>query len=255
MISNFAFKNQSKIYKYIQNIKNLLQYQTQSTLVRLVLLMMSTKPYYLTNLSSQVFPLVISCRQTTMPVQIQCTSVRLHLIFIDLSEEEILEILNSLDPDKSSDIDTIGPRVLKKGAYSLCGPLHYLFVTSLSKHIIQLDWCTHVITPAYKSEDKSLVNNYHPISLLYNTSKILEQLIYNKVIPHISGFLIPHQFGFLKNISTIQQLLVLFDVIMSSEHQTDVIYVDFKKAFDTVPHNELNSVEIYGHLWKSVAMV
>ena len=103
---------------------------------------------------------------------------------------------------------------------------------------------------------ESLVNNYRPISLLSNTSKILEQLIYNKTIHHISNFLTPQQFGFLKNRSTVQQLLVLFDTIMSTDYQTDVIYFDFKKAFDSVPHNELLfKLNFYGYLWKSVAMV
>ena len=83
------------------------------------------------------------------------------------------------------------------------------------------------------------MNNYRPIPLLSNTSKILEQLIYNKVIHHISSFLTPQQFGFLKNIPKVQQLLVLFDTIMSTDYQTDVIYFYFKKAFDSVPHNEL----------------
>ena len=108
------------------------------------------------------------------------TSVRQHLVSIDISEEEVFEeevfeVLNSLDPDKSSGNDTIGPRVLKKYAYSLCGSLHHLFVTNLSNHtIILLDWHTHVITPVHKSGDKSLVNNYRPISLFFNTSKILD---------------------------------------------------------------------------------
>ena len=99
------------------------------------------------------------------------TSVTQHLVSIDISEEEVLKALNSLDPDKSSSIDTFGPRVLKKCAYSLCGLLHHLFVTSLSKDTIPSDWCIHVITPAHKSGDKSLVNNYRPISLLSNISK------------------------------------------------------------------------------------
>ena len=114
----------------------------------------------------------------------------------------------------------------------------YLYI-SLSKHTIPLDWRSHVISPVHMSGHKSLVNNYCPISLLSNTSKVLEQLNYNKVIHHITNFLTPKQFGFLKNRSTIQQLLVLFDIIISTDHQTDVIYFDFKKASDSVPRNEL----------------
>ena len=60
------------------------------------------------------------------------SSVRQYLVYINISEEEVFEALNSLDPDKSSGIDTIGPRVLKKCAHSLCGPLHNLFVTTVA---------------------------------------------------------------------------------------------------------------------------
>ena len=40
---------------------------------------------------------------------------------------------------------------------------------------------------------------------------------------------------------------------MSSDYQTDVIYFDFKNAFNSVSHNEI--LKIYEHLWKSVAIV
>ena len=47
------------------------------------------------------------------------------------------------------------------------------------------------------------------------------------------------QFGFLRGRSTLQQMLVFFNTLLSSASQTDVIYLDFKKAFDSVAHNEL----------------
>ena len=164
--------------------------------------MMSTKPYHLTKFSSQVFPLVISCQQTTKPVyRYFCqTTLSFYKHIRSLRGGQYLKLLaKSLDPDESSGIDTIGPTVLKKFAYTLCGPWHHLFVTSLSKHTIPFDWHTHVITPVHKSGDKSLVKvtiPYH--DLVIHTSKTLEWLIYNKVIHHISSFLTPKQFGFLK---------------------------------------------------------
>ena len=47
------------------------------------------------------------------------TSVRQHLVSINISEEDVLEALNSLDPDKSSGIDTIGSRVVKNVFFSI----------------------------------------------------------------------------------------------------------------------------------------
>ena len=49
----------------------------------------------------------------------------------------------------------------------------------------------------------------------------------------------PCQFGFRKQHSALQQLLLFVNSICQSKPQTDVVYLDFKKAFDSVSHNEL----------------
>ena len=88
------------------------------------------------------------------------------------------------------------------------------------------------------------------------TSKILERIIYNKIINFITNSVSNHQFGFLKHRSSIQQLLLLLNTIYNSaltHSPTDVIYLDFKKAFDTVSHPKLLfklwSAGITGDLW------
>jgi len=124
---------------------------------------------------------------------------------------------------------------------------------SLRKHIIPTDWYIHSIATIFKSGDKSLVNNYRPISLLCSISKVLEHLVYNKIISHIIAHQSPYQFGFLSNRSTLQQLLILFNDINNAHDQTDVIYSDFCKAFDSIPHNELllklKSMDISSKWW------
>ena len=64
------------------------------------------------------------------------------------------------------------------------------------------------------------------------------------------------QFGFLRGRSTLQQMLVFFNSLLNSASQTDVIYLDFKKAFDSVAHNELLcklwTFGITGDLWQWV---
>ena len=251
LINDFAFRNQSKIFKYIRNIKK------SSSIPGTVCFgeARATDDAHKASLFNNFFYSVFSVGNFVLTENVDYidTSVKQHLVSINVSEEEVLETLKSLDPDKSSGADAIGPGVLKKCAYSLCRPLHHLFATSLSNHNIPSEWRIHVITPVHKSGDKSLVNNYRPISLLSNTSKILERLIYNKVTCHVSRFMSSQQFGFLKNRSSVQQLLVLFDTIMNTDHQIDIIYFDFKKAFDSVPHNELlyklKAMGISGNLW------
>ena len=112
----------------------------------------------------------------------------------------------------------------------------------------------HIITPVYKSGDKSNLKNYRPISLLSSISKILERLIYNKITEHLSKTLSHYQFGFQKLKSTLQQLLLYFNDLSVSDNPVDTIYLDFTKAFDSVPHNDLLvklwSMGITGNLWR-----
>ena len=89
-----------------------------------------------------------------------------------------------------------------------------------------------------KSGDKTTVKNYCPISLLCIVSKVLEGLIYDKIINTVSS-ITPYRFGFQKNTSTQQQQLIYFHQLITSRVETDAIYIDFHKAFDSVPHNEL----------------
>ena len=151
-------------------------------------------------------------------------------------------------------MEVIAPRILKSCACTLSLPLLHLFTTSLNTSSIPYEWKIHKIIPVYKSKDKTSVTNYRPISLLCNVSKVFERLIYDKVISTVANSITPHQFGFQKGHSTLQQLLLFFHQLITSNDEIDVIYVDFRKAFDSVPHNELLvklwNMGITGTLWK-----
>ena len=99
-----------------------------------------------------------------------------------------------------------------------------------------------MVRPIFKSGDRNSVNNYRPISLLCVTSKVLERIIYNHIIDFVKNSISPYQFGFLRHRSTLQQLLIFLNTINTSRNtnsQTDVAYLDFRKAFDSVAHKEL----------------
>ena len=85
-----------------------------------------------------------------------------------------------------------------------------------------------------------------------------ECIIYNNIIDSITDTIISKfQFGFLANWSTVQLLLIFLNKIYHSHpnhHPTDTLYLDFKKAFDKIPHNKLLSklwsIGITDSLWK-----
>ena len=161
---------------------------------------------------------------------------------ITISEEDVFQILSSLDPSKAMGIDHIGPRILKSCAVSLSGPLSLLFQRCIDLACIPDEWKIHVITPLLKKGDSADVSNYRPISLLCSVSKVLERLIFNHVSDYIYPYLSTYQFGFIPDRSCLQQLLSTFSIILqnySSHKQTDIVYLDFCKAFDSIPHTEL----------------
>ena len=151
-------------------------------------------------------------------------------------------------------MDCIGTKVLKTCAIALYLPIHHLFSLCTSQHKLPEEWKIHRITPIFKSGDKSNIKNYRSISLLCCISKVLERIIYDKIIDFILASISEAQFGFLPNRSCVQQLLLFVSSIhnsLESRTQTDVIYLDFN-FFCRVPHGELrfNSIGITGNLWK-----
>ena len=78
--------------------------------------------------------------------------------------------------------------------------------------------------------------NYRPISLLCTVSKLLEHIVYSKIINFISNCISLSQFGFMKDQSTLQQMLVFLNSIYENNKAQ---HLDFAKVFNRVPHNEL----------------
>ena len=128
----------------------------------------------------------------------------------------VFKILQSLDVSKAMGCDGISPKLLKQCSLSLYRPLHYLFSLSFSQSYLPLEWRTHLIKPIFKSGVKNSVKNYRPISLLPVVSKVLEKLVYNRIVDFISSSISSSQYGFLRGRSTLQQLLVFFNTIFSS---------------------------------------
>ena len=175
---------------------------------------------------------------------------------IQISHGDILTALTHLDPSKAIGVDGFGPQLFRSCAHALFTPLHHLFNTSLQYSIIPSQWKIHRIIPIFKSGAKTVVSNYRPISLLCTVSKVFESLVFDQVSVFLLDHFSPFQFGFLPQRSTLQQLLVfLSDVLanLNNKIDTNVVYLDFRKAFDSVPHaillKKLWSLGITGNLW------
>ena len=114
------------------------------------------------------------------------------------------------------------------------------------------DWRSAFISAIFKKGARKLAENYRPISLTSIVCKLMESLIKEHVVAHLieNNLISLKQFGFISGRSTVTQLLHYLDIIIENMVQgdvTDVIYLDFAKAFDTVPHQRLLAkLESYG---------
>jgi hypothetical protein len=100
------------------------------------------------------------------------------------------------------------------------------------------------VVPIHKSGDKSKMDNYRPISLLSNFSKILEKIVATRLMDHleINELLSESQFGFRKKHSTLHPLVHFMNFVTNAFNKKEhalAIFCDLRKAFDTVDHSIL----------------
>ena len=108
------------------------------------------------------------------------------------------------------------------------------------------------ICPIYKKSDKYKCENYRPISLLSNLSKIFERAMHTRLYKFFEAYnlLFETQFGFRKQHSTSHAILSIIDDIkenLDNKTFTCGVFIDLEKAFDTVNHDILlKKLQHYG---------
>ena len=207
------------------------------------------------NLLHNYFSSIFTCSSFYLPSLSTIPIPQETLSNIDISLFDVYTAFASIDHTKAMGIDKIHPRILKMPATALCEPLHHLFTLCLSQSYLPLDWHTHCITPIHKAGDKISASNYRPISLLWILSKILESIVYNHIMDFLSPQISKSQFGHSGKSTLIQLLKHTTSILDALDHkfQVDTLYLDFSKAFDSIPHQELlfklRSFGITGQLW------
>ena len=164
----------------------------------------------------------------------------------------IAKLLPNIDPRKANGPNLIPCRVLKEAADVIAPFLQFLYTQSLESGKLPSDWLKANIIPLFKKGSKHLPANYRPISLTAVPCKILEHIIFHDAMAHLESenILVKHQHGFHKKLSSETQLITMIEEISRSldcGQQTDLIIMDFSKAFDVVPHQRLiHKLDYYG---------
>ena len=171
---------------------------------------------------------------------------------VEITHEMLMDKLNALDPGNSTGLERLHPYVLSSLADILCTPLKILFNKSLREGVVPSQWLEACITAIHKKGLKSAMGNYRPVSITSVVCKICDHIV---AYMSSNNLFANEQHGFVPNRDCMTNLLSALEVwteAIESGCNIDVIYTDFAKACDTVPHQRLlikvESIGIVGEI-------
>ena len=163
------------------------------------------------------------------------------MIFVHIDETHVLNAIKQLKNGKAPGTDKISTTLIKDAAAFIWKPLTMILNSSLKYGAFPDIWKLAKVTPIFKSGSKRDGNNYRPISLISVFSRLLEKIVHDQLVKYLiaNKVLTPSQSAFRKLYSTITSLINGTDYLYDNTDKKQLnlaIFLDLKKAFDTIDH-------------------
>ena len=166
-------------------------------------------------------------------------------IFLEkVDADEVGNLIKSFDTSKGTGPFSIPPKIMNLICESIANPISKIANLSFLTGVHPENLKVAKVVPIYKSGSKMLTSNYRPISLLSNLNKILEKLMFVRVLSFLDkeNVIYKQQFGFRPKHSTTHAIISITEKIREALDKGKFacgIFVDLQKAFDTVNHKVL----------------
>ena len=157
------------------------------------------------------------------------------------------QTFKGLSNSTAQDIFGMDSCLIKRNYTVLASPVTQLVNRCKKADTFPSSLKTAIITPIFKGGDQTELGNYRPVSILPTLSKVVEKVIAKQLINHLNyghHLLDPMQFGFRPKHSTLSALCYFVEQLKGMLDKGGVVgavFIDLKRAFDTVNHNILLS--------------
>jgi hypothetical protein len=156
----------------------------------------------------------------------------------------VLAVIRKTRNDAAPGIDGVTNLMLKNCEDLISPHLCFLFQAIMDERSFPSEWRQALVIPIHKKGPLDQPKNFRPISLTSVICKVCESIVRDVLVEHVieNSLFAPSQYGFVKGKSCVLQLLDSINFVteaINAGDAVDMVFMDFAKAFDKVPHRRL----------------